>query len=451
MRRSTRARLCWTSKSPARLAGTVGADVSAWRRRRLRRHLARRGFRGAIPGRVHGRDGVRISRVGRASTVVVARPRRGADREAVAHHPVVGDANVIGGRRPAQRHGARRTRAALKAAGHARRGNVRTAAPAADGCLTRIPGVRRIDERDAIGRGDGAAGAAARSLAKRVAPHQAAFAAGDRRAPVRVELGARLGARPETQLVDQAFVVFVLREEADGCLLLRAPEPAALIGVEAAPAIPPLAHVRACRAVLGVDQHAVLPEFELRTRRPAEPAHQRDVMPLSIEQRGRVGRGIRAHRPDLAGHAAAGAVTEQPAHAAAAVELQRERAVLEIAAGVVVTVEQEIALVPPAARAVRRDVRARPVVELTGTARGRADGIRVVRLDPEFEREFAAAEARRDRELAEVVEVVGARELQIERRGRGKRRESGEQEAAEGGPETGISAARARRRGRGAA
>lgn len=163
-------------------------------------------------------------------------------------------------------------------------------------------------------------------------------------------------------------------------------------------------------------------------------------MPLAVEQRRRVGRGIRADGPDLAGDVAAGAVAEQPAHAPAPVELQGERAVLEVAVGVVVTIEKEIALVPPAARAVGRDVGARPVVELAGAARGRARGIRIVRLDPQLEREFAVAEARRNRELAEVVEVVGARELEIERCGRGERRECGEQETAERGPETGVSA-----------
>ena len=67
---------------------------------------------------------------------------------------------------------------------------------------------------------------------------QAGFGA---RYRVRIAVGnlsRALGSGPEAQLVDQAFVVFVLREHADRRLFFRAKEPAILRATKSGPIIP---------------------------------------------------------------------------------------------------------------------------------------------------------------------------------------------------------------------
>ena len=106
--------------------------------------------------------------------------------------------------------------------------------------------------------------------------------------------------------------------------------------------------------------------------------------------------------------ARARSVAEEPADAAGAVELEAEGPVLESATRVVVMpVEQEVALEPPALSAVGELVGVRPVDELARrSVRGRTDGQALVRADPELEGELSVTEAVGNRQLMGVLVVV---------------------------------------------
>jgi hypothetical protein len=71
-----------------------------------------------------------------------------------------------------------------------------------------------------------------------------------------------------------------------------------------------------------------------------------------------------------------------------------------------VTVEQPVSLIPPIGAAIRAQIRFRPIRELPDCAAIRvADGKRVVRFDPKFERKFSRAEGRRKRALVGEIEL----------------------------------------------
>ena len=226
---------------------------------------------------------------------------------------------------------------------------------------------------------------------------QPRFAPGNGIRIVRGDLAWGLGPSPESDFVDQTFVIFPLGNSPPGSLFLGREEPAGLAGRKGAPGVPVgRCHVSAGKARFDIDERAVDPELEVGTCRPGPTAHERDLVPLAIEQAWSRRRRVGLYRPRLA-------VAEDPSNAAAAIDLQAERATVEI--HVVMTVDQEIAVIPPVESAVGCVVAVRPILELAGAATRRSNRIRVVEPNPHLERKLTGPETRRKVCLLSVVEI----------------------------------------------
>src|SRR5688572_5749868 len=109
------------------------------------------------------------------------------------------------------------------------------------------------------------------------------------------------------------------------------------------------------------------------------------------------------------------AISEEPADPTAVEYLQAERAIRE--GSVVVSIEQEIAAIPPTRSRVRLRIRITPVCPLPGAACCRSTGRLFVESQPDLQRELTRAKTRRHAGLPQIVIFGGCIRKELDRRG----------------------------------